>query len=76
MAVCASGSVLVFFIRYLTLFQLIGGKLKKDGSGCFSWSGADDHQLILLYGLTVNNSKRVFTKRVYDSYQNVYIDAD
>ena len=48
MAVCARGSVLVF-MRYLPdFFQLFffGGGGGKYGSGRFSGSGADAHQLI------------------------------
>ena len=42
MAVCARGSVLVFWN-----FFLGGGEIY--GSGRFSGSGADDHQLIFFY---------------------------
>ena len=55
MAVCARGSVPVFYV----VFAGGGGvstfcenkNFKKYGSRRFSGSGADDHQLYFLYGL-------------------------
>ena len=49
MAVCARGSVLVFYAVFAPFFNFLGEK--KYGSGRFSASGMDDHQLIFLYGL-------------------------
>ena len=46
----------LFFMRYLSgfFFNFLGGEIKKKyGSGRFSGSGADDHQLIFLYGLFI-----------------------
>ena len=55
MAVCARARVGTFFVRYLPgFFQLFGKEKlfkKKYGSGRFSGSGVDEHQLIFLYGL-------------------------
>ena len=45
MAVYARGSVLVFYAVFARLFKLFWGK-KIYGSGRFSGSGAEDHQLI------------------------------
>ena len=44
MAVCARGSVLVFYVVFAGGFQLCGEK-RIYGSGHFSGSGADDYQL-------------------------------
>ena len=44
MAVCARGSVLVFYAVFAGFFQLFGET--KYRSGRFSGSGVDDHQLI------------------------------
>ena len=48
MAVCARGSVLVFYAVFAGVFSTFGGG-GKYGSGRFSGSGADDHQLIFFY---------------------------
>ena len=55
MTVCARGSVLVFYAVFAGVFFQLFGAIKnktKYGSGRFSGPGADDHQLIFLYGLT------------------------
>ena len=48
MAVCARGSVLVFLYGICRFFQLffLGGGGGNYGSGPFSGSGPDDHQLL------------------------------
>ena len=48
MAVCAKGSVLVFYAVFAVFcfFNFLGKLKKKNASGRFSGAGMDDHQLI------------------------------
>ena len=49
MAVCARGSVLVFYVVFADVFSTFRENNNIYGSGHFSGSGAGDHQLTFLY---------------------------